>query len=592
MLGVMLVGLTAIPAALRDLKAIHTQTAVPVQRTALTASPAQVETAPQPEGAMQAQNASPTESAAQVGSAPQPEAAAQAQSTASTESAAPGESTPQPEAAQQAENAAPAEGAAQVESMPQPEAAQQAQGAVLTESAAQLDSTPQPEAPAQAQNAAPTESTAQVERAPQSEAAAPIQTTAQTDSGSPAQNAPQAQSETQVQTASCSGHPDALGTSRVIAVDPNTLKRVGRMQYPESLPLNDKEVVITFDDGPLPPYSNQILDILASECVKATYFLVGSMAHAYPAVVRRVYEEGHTIGTHSDNHPSHFSRLAIDKLRHEIDRGIADVSAALGDSKYLAPFFRVPGLDRSELIESELAARGLIVFSSDTVADDWHHGIRPKDIAALALRRLEARGKGILLLHDIHQKTVAALPDILKGLKDNGFHVVQVVPSAAYLIAMALKPNTHRLASATPEELVIGQGLDGAHRPEWPAPLPESSADVNPGNAALPVPEATAFEPDSGVADEARDAHWPEQPAKASMAEARSQADDQKHAHASEREGQRHSAAGDNDREPHKADRIRSRRHAKSGNDDTSGDVVSRIKSFAALLSSAPQPAH
>ena len=61
----------------------------------------------------------------------------------------------------------------------------------------------------------------------------------------------------------CPGHPGALGTSRVLALDPAQNPRVGHMQYPDTLPLNDKEVVLTFDDGPVPPYSNEILDILA-----------------------------------------------------------------------------------------------------------------------------------------------------------------------------------------------------------------------------------------------------------------------------------------------------------------------------------------
>ena len=86
------------------------------------------------------------------------------------------------------------------------------------------------------------------------------------------------------------------------------------MQYPDTLPLNDKEVVFTFDDGPVPPYSNEILDILASQCVKATYFMVGEMARAYPAVVRRVYEEGHTIGTHSDCTPQQSQRIVTGLL--------------------------------------------------------------------------------------------------------------------------------------------------------------------------------------------------------------------------------------------------------------------------------------
>jgi peptidoglycan/xylan/chitin deacetylase (PgdA/CDA1 family) len=105
------------------------------------------------------------------------------------------------------------------------------------------------------------------------------------------------------------------------------------------------------------------------------------------------------------------------------------VGAALGDPKELAPFFRIPGLARSDAVEKELAARSLIVFGSDTVADDWHHRITPSKIIELAMKRLEARGKGILLLHDIHPATVAALPGLLKELKEKGFRVVQVVPA-------------------------------------------------------------------------------------------------------------------------------------------------------------------
>ena len=65
--------------------------------------------------------------------------------------------------------------------------------------------------------------------------------------------------------AECPGHPDALGTSRVITVDPAEHGRIGSMQYHESLPLEDKEVVLTFDDGPLPPYTNRVLETLAAE---------------------------------------------------------------------------------------------------------------------------------------------------------------------------------------------------------------------------------------------------------------------------------------------------------------------------------------
>ena len=226
----------------------------------------------------------------------------------------------------------------------------------------------------------------------------------------------------------CPGNPNALGTSRVLVLEPGQLTQVGVMQYPQSLPLADKEVVLTFDDGPLPPHSNKVLDILAEQCVKATYFLIGNMAREYPSVVRRIHQEGHTIGTHTEDHPLRMQKLPIDKIRWEIDQGIADVGTALGDPNELAPFIRIPGLSRSPIIEEEAAARSLVVFSSDTVADDWHRHIKPRDIISRAMSRLEKRGKGILLLHDIHKSTVAALPELLKELKEKGFRIVHVIP--------------------------------------------------------------------------------------------------------------------------------------------------------------------
>ena len=227
----------------------------------------------------------------------------------------------------------------------------------------------------------------------------------------------------------CPGNPDALGTSRVLTISPSELSQIGSMQYKQTLPLNDHEVVITFDDGPLPPYSNIILEILASQCVKATYFLVGRMANAYPSLVRRIYNEGHTIGTHSQDHPLAFQRLPLKRVAYEVDGGIASVNTAIGDAKAVAPFFRIPGLGRSKTAESFLASQSLVTWSADVVADDWFRHVSAQTIVQRALRRLEAKGRGILLLHDIHPATAMALPTLLKELKAHGFHVVQVVPA-------------------------------------------------------------------------------------------------------------------------------------------------------------------
>jgi peptidoglycan/xylan/chitin deacetylase (PgdA/CDA1 family) len=228
---------------------------------------------------------------------------------------------------------------------------------------------------------------------------------------------------------SCPGNPNAIGTSRTITVDPSALPRIGTLQYRDTLPLNDHEVVLTFDDGPLPPYTNRILDTLASECVKATYFLVGRMASAYPDLVRRIYNAGHTIGTHSQNHPLTFDQMALPRVEREVGTGIASVQAAVGNPRAVAPFFRIPGLLRDKTVETYLASQSIAVWSVDEVADDWFRNVTAKDIVRKAINRIEAKNhRGVLLLHDIHPATAMALPVLLRELKARGYHIVQAVP--------------------------------------------------------------------------------------------------------------------------------------------------------------------
>jgi peptidoglycan/xylan/chitin deacetylase (PgdA/CDA1 family) len=230
--------------------------------------------------------------------------------------------------------------------------------------------------------------------------------------------------------APCPGNPNALGTSRTIAVDPATMPRIGTVQYRNTLPLNDHEVVITFDDGPLAPYSNRILDALAAECVKATYFLVGRMASADPALVRRIYNAGHTIGTHSQNHPLTFDQMDLPRIQREVTSGIASVQAAAGDPRAVAPFFRIPGLLRSQSVEHYLASKSIAVWSVDAVADDWFKQVTPGDIVKKSMARLaEKDHRGVLLLHDIHPATAMAVPTLLRELKAKGYRVVQAVPA-------------------------------------------------------------------------------------------------------------------------------------------------------------------
>jgi peptidoglycan/xylan/chitin deacetylase (PgdA/CDA1 family) len=228
--------------------------------------------------------------------------------------------------------------------------------------------------------------------------------------------------------ADCPGNPDAIGTSRTIVVDPREHPRIGSFQYSESLPLKDKEIVITLDDAPRPA-SAPALDVLAAHCVKATYFIIGKHARDYPDILRRIHAAGHTIASHSERHPLSFNRMAAARAEKEIDSGIASIRTVLGDDAEIAPFFRIPGLLRGETVESVAAARGLMVWSTDVMSHDWKRRITPDGIVRRTIDRLDAKGKGILLLHDIHPRTVEALPLIFRELKQRGYKIVHVQPA-------------------------------------------------------------------------------------------------------------------------------------------------------------------
>jgi len=226
----------------------------------------------------------------------------------------------------------------------------------------------------------------------------------------------------------CSGGTAALGTSRLISLDPSEHRKLGYMDYDETLPLHDHEVVLTFDDGPIPPYTTMVLDALAAECVKATFFLVGQQAAAHPALVQREYQEGHTVATHTQTH-AHLNHMAPDAARKEIEDGIASVRKALNGAGPVAPFFRFPYLDATPRIENIALDMGLVIWNADLHASDWNH-VQPDAVRTLAIARLERRKKGVLLLHDIHERTALALPQLLRDLKARGFHIVHAVPAS------------------------------------------------------------------------------------------------------------------------------------------------------------------
>ena len=228
----------------------------------------------------------------------------------------------------------------------------------------------------------------------------------------------------------CPGNPDAIGTARTIEVDPFKLKRIGLMDYAETVPLERGEVILTFDDGPYPPMTISVLDTLKAECVKATFFLIGRNVRRDPELVRREVREGHTIANHSQNHYVRFKHLSYARGLYEIEETERTITAALNGEGKLAPFFRFPGLSRNENFERYLEGRGIIAMSADFMAGDWIRRLKPEQVLERALTRLEAKGSGILLLHDVHPRSALMLPQLLRELKARGYRIVHMVPAA------------------------------------------------------------------------------------------------------------------------------------------------------------------
>jgi peptidoglycan/xylan/chitin deacetylase (PgdA/CDA1 family) len=233
--------------------------------------------------------------------------------------------------------------------------------------------------------------------------------------------------------APCPGNPQALGTERVIEVDARTTPRVGRKHFPSTLPLGTKEVVLTFDDGPWPGTTNKVLDALKTECVRATFFLLGRNATAHPQLARRALSEGHTLGHHTYSHPL-LNRMTPARAEAEIDRGIAaDEMATLGSRRIPSPtpstpFFRFPGFASNQALLDRLGARGIVVFGADVWASDWL-AMSPDAELRLVLARIEKAGRGIILFHDTKTQTARMLPAFLRALKSRGFRVVHITPA-------------------------------------------------------------------------------------------------------------------------------------------------------------------
>jgi peptidoglycan/xylan/chitin deacetylase (PgdA/CDA1 family) len=230
-----------------------------------------------------------------------------------------------------------------------------------------------------------------------------------------------------------------LGVSRVAEVDTTGGGDYGE-QYPPTKLLEKGEVVITFDDGPHPAYTRPILDALAEQCTKATFFQVGQMIKNFPAISKEVQAEGHSVGTHTWSHRN-MGAVSLDRAKGQIESAINIANETLPDG--VAPFFRFPYLSDPKRVRDYLASRNIAVMGIDADSLDWRYR-SPEKVFKNIFSALDKSGGGILLFHDIHPQTAKAIPEVLAELKARGYKVVHIVPKTRIETVAAAEPEPMR----------------------------------------------------------------------------------------------------------------------------------------------------
>ncbi|UGV26423.1 polysaccharide deacetylase family protein [Rhodopseudomonas boonkerdii] len=217
-------------------------------------------------------------------------------------------------------------------------------------------------------------------------------------------------------------NPDALGVSRVVEIDTTGGPGFGFEHFKQLDFLRDKEVVLTFDDGPWPTTTPAVLKALADQCVRAVFFPIGKHATYHPEILKQVAAAGHTIGGHTWAHIALTSKKLTEQQRKdEIEKGFSAVKWALGAAP--APFFRAPALQHPPEIVTYLGERNMAIFSCDIDSFDFKTR-KSEQVITNVMTKLDRLGKGIILMHDFQKPTAEALPELLRRLKAGGYKVV------------------------------------------------------------------------------------------------------------------------------------------------------------------------
>lgn len=179
-------------------------------------------------------------------------------------------------------------------------------------------------------------------------------------------------------------------------------------------PRDRNEVALSFDDGPDPTVTPQVLDILSERGIRAVFFLIGEKVNAHPELVERMHREGHFIGNHSWSHAFFFDLLPTRAMVREIERTSKAIRSITGEP---VRSFRPPYGVTNPMLRKAVKRSGLIPVGWDVGSMD---SVKRGD---KVFRRVlgKTRPGSILLFHDNDEKLVRILPEVLDRLEEKGF---------------------------------------------------------------------------------------------------------------------------------------------------------------------------
>lgn len=177
--------------------------------------------------------------------------------------------------------------------------------------------------------------------------------------------------------------------------------------------MNINVATLSFDDGPNPTYTPQILEILKDNDIKANFFLVGDNVNKYPNLVRQEIKEGHILGGHSMSHPE-LTKISLQRAKKEI----LD-SMSLANTFQETDLFRFPYGSHNKSLDKIVTDNGYKAIFWNVDTTDWKYKNPDTICKKFIIRISHTKDGAIILMHDIHPQTVVALKEIVKYLKDN-----------------------------------------------------------------------------------------------------------------------------------------------------------------------------